>query len=142
MKQAAHCQQGVRRLEYSAYQAGLDLSLLGAFSVRQHILKGSRVRLPGWKLWLHSTFSYVDDLGQGLDLALHNDSTKLNGLSRGLNYFNIHKILKTTCKDQILHKLVKQIPILIRRNRNFISYQRMKRSGSGVKKDRFLLGLL
>ena len=95
MKQAAHCQQGVSSLEYSAHQPGLDLSLLGAFSVRQHILKGSRVRLPAWKLWLHSTFFYADDFGQGLDLALYNDSSKLKRLSRGLNYFNIHKILKT-----------------------------------------------
>ena len=79
MKQAAHCQQGFSSPEYSAHQPGLDLSLRGAFSVRQHILKGSRVRLPGGKLWLHCTFFYVDDLGQELNLALNKDSTKFKG---------------------------------------------------------------
>ena len=56
MKQAAHSQEAVSNSEVfhtwctSVRELGLDLAPLGASPVRQHILKGSRARLHGWKL--------------------------------------------------------------------------------------------
>jgi len=56
MKQAAHSQEGVSKSELfqtwctSVCELGLDLAPLGTSPVRQHISKGSRAKLHGWKL--------------------------------------------------------------------------------------------